>query len=117
MPTNQPGNVSAWSYSQIGGSLPIQASEMPQNTAAWPALDNIQLCWASDFLSASHGCSYTCFTSQFAPGTAAAQHNECWLAERPEGAEGSYCRGWPAVPAYPGVSKVAFCCVLVIAAL
>ena len=29
-PTNMPGNVSSWSYAQIGGSLPIAAAQMPQ---------------------------------------------------------------------------------------
>lgn len=29
IPTNMPGNVKAWSYAQIGGSLPIPATSMP----------------------------------------------------------------------------------------
>lgn len=74
-----------------------------QDAAAWPALQSIQLCWAVEFLLASHVCSYTCFTSQFAADAdAAARHSNCWLSPKPGGAEGSACMGWPS--AYPGVS-------------
>lgn len=106
MPTNMPGNVSAWNCSQVGGGLPIAGDDMPQDAAAWPALQSIQLCWAVEFLLASHVCSYTCFTSQFAADAdAAARHSNCWLSPKPGGAEGSACMGWPS--AYPGMEGAA----------
>ncbi|KAL4431070.1 hypothetical protein ABPG75_006326 [Micractinium tetrahymenae] len=95
IPTNEPGNVSSWSYATVGGSLPFGPAALPQDAASWPALQDIQLCWAINFLYATHICSYACFTSQFAPA-AAANYNLCWLSARPEGAPaGMQCPGWP----------------------
>lgn len=56
IPTNQPGNVSSWSYAAVGGSLPFGPSGMPQDAASWTALQNIQLCWSLSFLAATHIC-------------------------------------------------------------
>lgn len=70
-----------------------------QDAASWPALDSLQLCWASNFLYATHICSYTCWTSQFVPTNDTA----CWLAPQPPGAPGSSCFLWPASPPYPGM--------------
>lgn len=140
-PTNMPGNVSNWSYAQIGGSLPIPAGQMPQvglrlaavtsaavtsiwgldavlcrackpllrrtcvtelistdrcctqDAATWPALANMQLCWALPFVYATHICSYSCFLSQFVPG--ASNGNACWLSQQPAGTPGSQCAAWP----------------------
>ena len=66
---------------------------MSQDAATWPALANLQLCWARQFLTATHVCSYSCFLSQFAPG--GANHSACWLSQQPAGAEGSQCPQWP----------------------
>ncbi|KAL4425099.1 hypothetical protein ABPG77_010413 [Micractinium sp. CCAP 211/92] len=96
IPTNEPGNVSSWSYATVGGSLPFGPASMPQDAVSWPALRDIQLCWSLNFLMATHVCSYACFTSQFAPPAAAAQ-SSCWLSARPEGSPaGVQCTGWPA---------------------
>jgi hypothetical protein len=64
-----------------------------QDAATWPALANLQLCWALQFLTATHVCSYSCFLSQFVLG--AANHSACWLSHQPAGAEGSQCPHWP----------------------
>lgn len=100
IPTNMPGNVSSWPYAPVGGSLPIQSNQMPQDAASWPALQSIQLCWALNFLVATHVCSYSCFTSQFVPGGAAANMSDCWLSPQPAGAPGSACPTWGAI-SYP----------------
>ncbi len=60
-----------------------------QDADSWEALFNFEVCWISSFYSASHTCSYSCFLSRFAPWTDA--YNGCWLAEKPQGAPGSYC--------------------------
>ena len=73
-----------------------------QDTASWPALQIVQFCWATQFLLATHVCSYSCFTSQFSPDPAA---SNCWLSPQPAGTQGSACMGWPA--AYPGVAQAA----------
>lgn len=104
VPTTEPGNVSSWGYAQIGGDLSFGPSEMPQDAASWAALRDIQLCWGTRFLFATHVCSYSCFLSQFSSGAAAA--NNCWLAARPAGAQGDACPLWPATPGYPGMAAL-----------
>ena len=69
MPTNQPGNVSLWKYSSVGGALPIKGSDMPVQASAWSAFTTISLCYPQAFLSATHSCSYECFTSKFVTGS------------------------------------------------
>lgn len=71
-----------------------------QDAASWPALRNIQLCWAYQFLWATHLCSYACALSRYAP-TPAADASQCWLAAQPGGAPGSQCGLWPTD--YPGM--------------
>ncbi len=60
-----------------------------QDENSWEALSSMEICWLSQFFAASHVCSYTCFFSQFTPGSDA--YDGCWLSEKPEGAPGSYC--------------------------
>ncbi|PRW33116.1 lipase [Chlorella sorokiniana] len=99
-PTDQPGNVTAWPYAQIGGSITLLPDEMAQDAASWPALSRIQLCWALPFLLATHVCSYSCALSQYAAEGAAGM-SMCWLSSQPAGAPGTACPGWPTN--YPGL--------------
>jgi hypothetical protein len=64
-----------------------------QDAATWPALASMQFCWAAQFFSATHSCSYSCFLSQYVPG--ASNHSDCWLSQQPTGTPGSQCPGWP----------------------
>lgn len=99
-PTNQPGDVTAWPYAQIGGSITLVPEEMAQDAASWPALSRIQLCWSIPFLLATHVCSYSCALSQYAP-EAAGSMSMCWLSAQPAGAPGTACPSWPTD--YPGL--------------
>lgn len=56
IPTNEPGNVSSWSYATVGGSLPFGPAMLPVDASSWPVLRDIQLCWSLNFLMATHIC-------------------------------------------------------------
>jgi hypothetical protein len=98
VPTNQPNDTSAWQYSQIGGSLLVNATAMPAQQQAWQQLDQLSLCNFGPFLTATHSCSYSCFLSQYVNSTA---RTECLLWEQDSqasngtSAERSYCWGFP----------------------
>lgn len=99
VPTNQPGDTKKWMYTPVGGNLPIMPSDMPQNVNAWGQLTTVPINKnAVPFLTASHICSYMCFTSQYASSTVS--DNQCWLNQQPATASGSQCRGFP-VNNYP----------------
>jgi hypothetical protein len=87
---------------QTRQSPPPPSPPRLQNADAWPALAELQLCYATDFLAATHICSYKCFLSQYAGYAAALQQSNCWLSSQPVG-NGSLCVGanWPI--AYPGM--------------
>ncbi|GAB4820078.1 hypothetical protein N2152v2_007124 [Parachlorella kessleri] len=93
VPTDQPGNAKEWSYEAIGGGVVFTPAELPQDSEAWSAVSILQVCWVNNYFSATHGCSYNCFFSQFVPGYEA--NNSCWLSEKPNGITGSQCNGWP----------------------
>eukprot|EP00887_Chlorella_sp_A99_P007886 scaffold20.g7886.t1 len=95
IPTNQ--NASSYAYESIGGSIDFTSSQMPQDTATWEQIGNIPLCYAFDFLQASHLCSFQCFLSQYAGATV--DNTLCWLSAKPADAPGTQCPTFP-VPGY-----------------
>lgn len=93
VPTNQ-GGVTAWDYESVGGQLHIKANQIPVDTASWELITSIPLCWAKQYLVASHECSYLCYLSQFAG--APTDNTRCWLRNIPEGTpQGEVCIGFP----------------------
>lgn len=106
LPPSQPPPGKSWLFDGSSRSFlappPSSCRRVSQDESAWPALADLELCYATDFLAATHVCSYKCFLSQFAGYEDALQQSNCWLSSDPVG-EGSLCPfgGWPL--AYPGM--------------
>ena len=62
-----------------------------QDSESWSDVSVLQVCWINNYFSATHGCSYNCFFSQFVPGYET--NNSCWLSDKPDGVTGSQCNG------------------------
>eukprot|EP00878_Enallax_costatus_P042550 GHUV01049946.1.p1 GENE.GHUV01049946.1~~GHUV01049946.1.p1 ORF type:complete len:320 (+),score=33.21 GHUV01049946.1:1365-2324(+) len=92
VPTNQPGNVTSWPFSAVtNASMPVQ--QVP-----WGAMTSVSLKHTVAFLSASHICSYSCFTSQFVGD----KNNYCLLLDDLSlVGSNSYCGGFPTNTPYP----------------
>lgn len=92
----------SWPYAQVGASIILPASAMPQDAASWAKLTVVpdrNAGNAGSFVSATHICSYHCWTSQFA---GAIVPSECWLVKGTNTpATASFCAGFPKKNGYP----------------
>lgn len=73
---------------------PCRPLPLPQDGATWGRIKSMPLCWAADFLRASHTCSYMCYLSELA-GDQSVDGSMCWLSAKPGDAPGSQCTGFP----------------------
>ncbi len=101
IPTNQPGDVKDWAYSEVGGTVLLMPDGMPFDQATWASIVNLPLgANAVPFLISTHVCSYLCYFSQYSGN---ANGEWCWLSQQLLGAEGTQCSGFPTKNGYPTV--------------
>jgi Lipase (class 3) len=97
--TNQPGDVSSWAFSEVGGTVLLVPEGMPFDQASWAQIINVPLgANAVPFLISTHVCSYLCYFSQYSDG---ANGEWCWLSQLPPGSAGTACAGFPVKNGYP----------------
>ncbi|KAH7620836.1 hypothetical protein Ndes2526B_g04770 [Nannochloris sp. 'desiccata'] len=97
--TDQPGGVSEWAFSEVGGTVLLTPNGMPFDQASWAQIINIPLGTnAVSFLISTHVCSYMCYFSQY---SGSANGESCWLSQAPPGSPGTQCSGFPKSNGYP----------------
>lgn len=97
--TDQPGGVSEWQYSQVGGTVLLTPDGMPFDQQSWAQIINVPL--SADvvpFLISTHICSYLCYFSQYSE---TADGESCWLSQAPPNSLGTQCSGFPKSNDYP----------------
>jgi len=97
--TNQPGGVSNWAYSEVGGTVLLTPDGMPYDENSWAQLTNVPIGKNSlPFLFSTHICSYMCYFSRYSES---ANGENCWLSKAPPGSSGTQCSGFPTENGYP----------------
>lgn len=90
------GNVTNWKYSDTTGSVLITGDVMPVQPRPWSSMTVVDICNGKYFGSATHACSYMCYTAQYVGDL----KNDCLLWETTDQSEGAYCNNYPTT-SYP----------------